>query len=689
VSPEPVGRVLRVAWLAALAGCVLTTRGLPTAASAAAVALAVAVVAAALQIPTEDEPRRRPPRAVFFAIGVALAVAAAALAAGLVRPLQKPWITLFGIPLAVAVSAFAGPLVPRRRGLALLWIVALAVGVVSTEPWSSPAGSLLFGLAALIGVGDAAFSTARAAQLEGVAPSPSSLRRALLLSAVAALLVVGGSVATYESLRPVPRLLHEREEESVAPPDRFAREPTEPAPRPQRDVALALVRAEGDAPDSGALPRPLYLRRRVLDQVRVENDFVWLSTRSGASSELGDAADGATDHRVAWPDADPRARADEPIVFKITLLNGALDELLLVAGTRWLEGDAFTVAADGAIRRLEKGAGSFTYGDAAAPARAFARVDPPTTARVDALQSELPASFDGRELMRELLVRATEGAADDFERANRIVALFRDGGVVDPLRQCDRWIDLLGAPQPRGRPIHFAQACALLARLSGMPARVVLGYRVDDFDPERRRWQVRSSQAWPWVEIGFDGAGWIDYDPTPDRLAPPRAAQSGTHAAGGGPADLGSMRAVRQSMAQTRPWWLGLGLLVAVACFLLFPNVQMKATRIGMRRTPQGVSGPARRAWRYWQELLDLCQRFELRASPALTATEFASQVTHAAPSESDAIARLLAVYHRCRFGGGDLAADDERQAKALLARLPQTLAQRRELERGRLRNRR
>jgi hypothetical protein len=72
-----------------------------------------------------------------------------------------------------------------------------------------------------------------------------------------------------------------------------------------------------------------------------------------------------------------------------------------------------------------------------------------------------------------------------------------------------------------------------------------------------------------------------------------------------------------------------------------------------------------------------------------LTATEFATQVTHAAPGETDAIARLLAVYHRCRFGGADLAADEERLAKALLSRLPQSLSQRRELERVRLRNRR
>lgn len=256
------------------------------------------------------------------------------------------------------------------------------------------------------------------------------------------------------------------------------------------------------------------------------------------------------------------------------------------------------------------------------------------------------------------------------------------------MRQCERWVDFLGAPRPSGRPIHFAQACAVLARLAGFPARVVLGYRVDDYDPERHAWQVRASQSWPWVEIGFEGAGWIDFDPTPARLAQPRDARFGDRSSLGAGA-VGLAGEASQASSQMRPWWIGLGLLVAVAAFLLFPNVQMRATRIGMRRTPIGVSGPARRAWRYWQELIDLCERFQLRASPALTATEFAEQVTLSAPAEADAITRLLGVYHRCRFGSAELAADEERHARALLSRLPQTLSQRREQERARLRNRR
>jgi transglutaminase-like putative cysteine protease len=688
MSPEPSARLVRAAWLAALAGCVAATRGAPTAASAVGVAIAVALVGALFVVTAESEGRRRPPRALVMAVAVALVAAAAAFATGHLRPLQKPWITLFGIPLALAASAFDGPLVPRRRPFALLWIVALAIGVVSAEPWSTPPAALLFAVTAVIGVADAAFSTARAARLAEVAPSRAALRRALLLAAVAALLVVGGACATLEALRPLPRLLHEQDDLPVAPPDALERETPEPARNPERDLALALVRAEVSGSEADELPKPLYLRLRVLDQLLVDHGLVRLGARSGAASDVGDEADGRADRRIPWRDGDPRASEKEALLFQVTILNERQEELLLVSGTKWIEGERLTLAADGAVRLPGVRSGALTVHEGAAPLRAFGRVDPPVNRRSDALASELPERFDGRELLRERLLRATEGAPNDFERARRLVDWFVKEGEVDPLRQCERWVDFLGGPRPSGRPIHFAQACALLARLAGFPARVVVGYRVDDYDPERHVWQVRAGQSWPWVEIGFEGAGWIDFDPTPARLAAPRDARYGDRTPFGAGA-VGLASEASQASSQMRPWWIGLGLLVAVAAFLLFPNVQMRATRIGMRRTPVGVSGPARRAWRYWQELIDLCQRFHLRASPALTATEFAEQVTHAAPSESDAIRRLLGVYHRCRFGSAELAADEERHAKALLARLPQTLSQRREQERARLRNRR
>ncbi|HET6164175.1 MAG TPA: hypothetical protein VFG37_10945, partial [Planctomycetota bacterium] len=123
---------MRTTWLAALGGCVVTKYGAPTAASALSIAAATAVVPIVLRFgPERDgaEARPRLARTAVAGIGAALAAAALAWTQGAVRPLQTPWLTLFGIPFAFAAADFDGPALPRRRGAALFLCASLAVGV--------------------------------------------------------------------------------------------------------------------------------------------------------------------------------------------------------------------------------------------------------------------------------------------------------------------------------------------------------------------------------------------------------------------------------------------------------------------------------------------------------------------------------------------------------------------------------
>ena len=199
---------------------------------------------------------------------------------------------------------------------------------------------------------------------------------------------------------------------------------------------------------------------------------------------------------------------------------------------------------------------------------------------------------------------------------------------------------------------------------------------------------MRAADRHAWVEVGFAEDVWIALDPTPDRAAPrPPAAERLAEEFGQRLTEATSLRSVQQSIEQARPWWIGLALLVAVAAFLAFPTVRLAVDPTGRGRPPDGLRGPARRAWRYWQELEEVCGRFDVAALPTQTATEFATRVNAAVPDESGALARLLSVYHSCRFGGAELAADDERQAKALLVRLPAALQRQRERARALRRN--
>jgi len=97
------------------------------------------------------------------------------------------------------------------------------------------------------------------------------------------------------------------------------------------------------------------------------------------------------------------------------------------------------------------------------------------------------------------------------------------------------------ANNPRGHCEYFATALALMLRSQGIPSRVVLGYRCDEWHEDQQCYQVRQLHAHAWVEAFLDHdhvpdtlrrsepirwmhGGWLRLDPTP-------AAEVGTRAA--------------------------------------------------------------------------------------------------------------------------------------------------------------
>lgn len=73
----------------------------------------------------------------------------------------------------------------------------------------------------------------------------------------------------------------------------------------------------------------------------------------------------------------------------------------------------------------------------------------------------------------------------------------------------------------RGHCERFASALALLLRMQGIPARVVVG-----FVPGERNWlsgwrDVRLRDAHAWVEAHFAERGWVQFDATPRATLPP------------------------------------------------------------------------------------------------------------------------------------------------------------------------
>jgi hypothetical protein len=94
---------------------------------------------------------------------------------------------------------------------------------------------------------------------------------------------------------------------------------------------------------------------------------------------------------------------------------------------------------------------------------------------------------------------------------------------------------------------HFASAAALLLRLAGVPARVVVGFATGVPEPGGR-FTVRDTDAHAWIEVYFQGIGWVAFNPTPAAAQPtiPRqldpltpTTTSGGHDHHAGPGGLG------------------------------------------------------------------------------------------------------------------------------------------------------
>ncbi len=66
----------------------------------------------------------------------------------------------------------------------------------------------------------------------------------------------------------------------------------------------------------------------------------------------------------------------------------------------------------------------------------------------------------------------------------------------------------------RGYCQQFAFAMAVLARLVGIPSRVVVGFTQGTFIGNQN-WQVKTSDAHAWPELYFPGYGWLRFEPTP------------------------------------------------------------------------------------------------------------------------------------------------------------------------------
>ena len=167
------------------------------------------------------------------------------------------------------------------------------------------------------------------------------------------------------------------------------------------------------------------------------------------------------------------------------------------------------------------------------------RVVVPTAEQLDRVQeltsvqygpwTELPADLDPR--IEDIAHEWTQGEDSDYDKVLAIQQHFHtDGFRYDPdvevADDTDALLTFLTQTKA-GFCQQYATTMAVLVRELGLPARIAVGYQAGTLQDDGT-YLVQSKNAHAWVEVFFEGYGWLPFEPTPGHGTHP-SAEPGTY----------------------------------------------------------------------------------------------------------------------------------------------------------------
>ncbi|GAA1345151.1 transglutaminaseTgpA domain-containing protein [Arthrobacter roseus] len=279
--------------------------------------------------------------------------------------------------------------------------------------------------------------------------------------------------------------------------------------------------------------------------------------------------------------------------------------------------------------------------------------------------------------------RATEyvgAASKPIERVRRLQQVLHSQGYFSngkdgeppslPGHGAKRMTTLLDAEQMVGDDEQYAVAMALMARKLNIPARVVMGFYPDwdDVKNPGGTIAIKGKDVHAWVEVAFDDAGWIPFDPTPDEdnepippqqqpkstpkpqvLQPPPPPQE--------PAELPPDSAPEPQDADKndKDFWAIWGPLVRLIGIAMIPVgiiliplllILLLKTRRRKRRSREGM--PSQRVGGGWKEVLSFATDMGASVNTKATRRESARNLKESFPASSVVTTRLA---HRADAG--------------------------------------
>jgi protein-glutamine gamma-glutamyltransferase len=136
--------------------------------------------------------------------------------------------------------------------------------------------------------------------------------------------------------------------------------------------------------------------------------------------------------------------------------------------------------------------------------------------QVTPLYLQLPEMLDAR--IPRLAADITKSASTNYDRAAKIEIYLKTRYAYTLQQTRTAMRDPLANflfERKQGHCEYFASSMAVMLRTLGIPARVVNGFRSDEFNDLTGNYVVRAKDAHSWVEAYFPAYGWQTFDPTP------------------------------------------------------------------------------------------------------------------------------------------------------------------------------
>jgi hypothetical protein len=267
----------------------------------------------------------------------------------------------------------------------------------------------------------------------------------------------------------------------------------------------------------------------------------------------------------------------------------------------------------------------------------------------------------------------------------------------------------------RGHCEYFAGAMTLLCQSLGLHARMVVGFKCDDFNDFGHFYTIRQSQAHAWVEV-LTSQGWKTYDPTGgdqiniatqsawqktkhffdfmeytwqnavisynsenrDNLINAmdnKLNQTAAHIANDFYGIKDQLDKVGNTLAtEVVGPLIGLLSLAIIAALLWFSyerfKLRRRARRIGIRDLPLSDQAKLIRQLGFYDDLLRLLERHNIIRPNHLTPMEFSTTLSFLPSGTYDTIRRLTLLFYKIRYGGAELDDGQRRRLDAVVERL-------------------